>query len=205
MNSTDIYPPSDDTFTLFDAVFQDLTGNERFVVELCIGSGYILKSLINKWSPEKQCYFLGLDISSHACQYALTECTSVTSKSTHVDIVQSDLLNCFNLISKVDAVICNPPYVVTSHEELVNASSDNISRSWAGGDNGREVILRIIDAVIPILTPESGRFYLLIVSENDPDFLINQIASRSDIRSCAIILSRKMMEHYFILRICRKL
>lgn len=59
----------------------------------------------------------------------------------------------------------NPPYVPTPPDELLG---DGISRSWAGGDRGREVLDRLLPHVGELLAP-NGRLYLVLLSANDPD------------------------------------
>ena len=60
-----------------------------------------------------------------------------------MDIVVSDLGTCF-MSQKIDVIIFNPPYVPTPPEEV---GSHGIEASWAGGDDGREVI----DKFIPVM------------------------------------------------------
>lgn len=46
-----------------------------------------------------------------------------------------------NLQREFDVIIFNPPYVVTSEEELSEAQSKmSIEASWAGGEHGISVL-----------------------------------------------------------------
>ena len=68
-----------------------------------------------------------------------------------------------DLTSSVDYLIFNPPYVVTSKEELQEAQlSAGISAAWAGGENGVEVLKELIPRVKKLLKPH-GVFYLLLI------------------------------------------
>ncbi len=83
------------------------------------------------------------------------------------------------LRNKVDILIFNPPYVVTTTEELRAVSdtinnphsptSNPINASWAGGIDGREVLDRWIDSnQIDELLSSNGLFYLVAIKQNKP-------------------------------------
>jgi len=66
-----------------------------------------------------------------------------------------------------DIIIFNPPYVVTSEEELKDAQDKKgIEASWAGGKDGIEVLQKVIPHIINALNPNNGIFYLLLIEEN---------------------------------------
>lgn len=55
-------------------------------------------------------------------------------------MIQSDLLCGFRRDHQIDVLIFNPPYVVTSSEEV--NEGEVIARAYAGGHRGREVMDR---------------------------------------------------------------
>jgi release factor glutamine methyltransferase len=66
------------------------------------------------------------------------------------EVVQTRFLRGLHqrLAKSVDILLFNPPYVVTSSEELHKAQVDGgVEASWAGGVDGREVI----DAFLPLV------------------------------------------------------
>ena len=64
---------------------------------------------------------------------------------------------------KYDVIIFNPPYVVTSKEELDDAQEKKgIEASWAGGEDGTEVLMQVIPQIRKIMS-KNGVFYLLLI------------------------------------------
>ena len=102
------------------------------------------------------------------------------------------------LTSPVDYLIFNPPYVVTSKEELQEAQqSAGISAAWAGGENGVEVLKELIPRVKRLLKP-TGTFYLLLIQENLS--IINEF-EKHGFKSEPIIKREVMMEKQIVFKI----
>ena len=74
---------------------------------------------------------------------------------------------------KVDLLIFNPPYVPTPPEEMNRV---DIYASWAGGEDGREIIDRFLPTVEELLAP-SGVFFLVLIEDNKPDQVISILKS----------------------------
>lgn len=55
-------------------------------------------------------------------------------------MIRSDLLSCLKRDRLIDVLVFNPPYVVTSSEEITEG--EVIARAYAGGARGREVMDR---------------------------------------------------------------
>ena len=64
-----------------------------------------------------------------------------------------------------DILVFNPPYVPTPASELLG---DGISRSWAGGEKGREILDQLLPNVQHLLQPK-GIFYCVLLSSNIPN------------------------------------
>jgi release factor glutamine methyltransferase len=88
---------------------------------------------------------------------------------------------------QIDVIICNPPYVATPDEEVVDVRNNDIfiddvteqqhdpmqnkniiAAAWAGGYEGRRVIDRILPQMLQLLRPVTGMAYLVTVDDNRP-------------------------------------
>lgn len=88
--------------------------------------------------------FFTTDINSYACK--ITRETAVRNKVKSVEPINTSLVQGLlpRFKNSVDILCFNPPYVVTTHEEV---GSMGIEAAWAGGIDGREVI----DELLPLV------------------------------------------------------
>ena len=82
-------------------------------------------------------------------------------------------------------LLFNPPYVPTPPDEV---GGTGIEAAWAGGEDGREVIDRVLPVASRFLSA-SGVFYLLVVRENRPADIAAIMQERWNFR-CTTVLSR---------------
>ncbi|EDV23508.1 uncharacterized protein TRIADDRAFT_50516 [Trichoplax adhaerens] len=187
-----VYDAAEDTF-----LFMDALQNDAILPLICIevgsGSGAIISFISKILGPE--CYYMATDINPIAAN-----CTIDTAKLNEMpqcEVIITDLVSGLKdrLTGNVDVILFNPPYVVTPSKEI---SGNGIEASWAGGENGREVMDRLFTIVPQLLSP-SGLFYLVAIKENYPDEIIKTMKMVG--LSGEIILSRKAgRENLFILR-----
>ena len=80
---------------------------------------------------------------------------SLKSNQIQLESITTDLVNGLlpRLYHSIDILCFNPPYVVTTSEDL--HSSKSIEKAWAGGIDGREVI----DRVLPLVDVKYSSFY----------------------------------------------
>lgn len=201
-----VYEPAEDSFLLIDALESELPSilaqPPAIIVEIGPGSGVVITAVAMAIRSRAQC--LAVDLNSFACN-----CTRRTAHRNHssVEVVNGDLL-CALRPCSIDVLIFNPPYVLTSDDELqsdhnVNGIiNDSITKSWAGGSNGRRIIDRFLCQLDNWLTPE-GRAYLLVLKENRPDEIIVNLGLIGF--TAKRIAERKIRgEHLFVLKIERK-
>lgn len=203
-----IYEPAEDSFLLLDALEKDLQFLQknlkpRVCLEIGSGSGIIITSVAKYVSD---CLCLSTDINAFAC--SVTKRTATKNPPAQVDTVQMNLVDGIRSNS-VDLLLFNPPYVVTSDEELVSSemsggseiTSKNLVFTWAGGQNGRRVIDDLLDSLDTILSME-GVLYLLVLKENKPKEIIDIVNGKGFFGE--IFMERRIPgEYLYILKIVR--
>ncbi|KAI3997011.1 hypothetical protein MKX01_021287 [Papaver californicum] len=131
----EVYEPCDDSFALVDAFLED--------------------------SAASVSYF-ATDINPHA--------VTVTSETLKAHTVHAEVL-CDNIAAsglekrlwgKVDVMVVNPPYVPTPEDEV---GRDGIASAWAGGENGRTVIDKMLPVADKLLSSK-GWLYMVTLAAN---------------------------------------
>ena len=77
----------------------------------------------------------------------------------------------------------NPPYVPTPPEEMHTCG---LAASWAGGEKGRQIIDEFLPSV-PGFLSERGAFYLVTISQNDPQAVLEQMTSLGLVADVALV------------------
>lgn len=86
---------------------------------------------------------------------------------TKTELIRADMFSCFRKSHQFSVVIFNPPYVPTDEEEFRRACTKrDISASWAGGRNGREVTDRFLQQVTSYIC-DKGIVYLVVIDINN--------------------------------------
>lgn len=187
-----VYEPAEDSFLLIDALEKDLEylrlKNPTFCLEVGSGSGVVITAFGMAF-PNTFC--MSTDINLKAC--ALSQNTA-THNNVMLEAINMDLCGIF-LDGKFDVIIFNPPYVVTESDEC---GGTDITASWAGGINGREVTDRLLDMIPKKLAPD-GTFYLLLIEENIPQEVI-KIMSNYGYKSEVVIKRRVRNEQQLVLK-----
>lgn len=87
----------------------------------------------------------------------------------NTDMVMTDMFTALRPGTEFDVIVFNPPYVPTDEEELQRAlQSRDISASWAGGKDGRQVIDTFLSDVGDFLSRNSV-VYLVLLDANKPE------------------------------------
>ncbi|PNF28789.1 HemK methyltransferase family member 2 [Cryptotermes secundus] len=197
-----IYEPAEDSFLLIDALEQDLIFLQKMKPSVCVeigsGSGVVITAVAKALGTNSHC--IAIDINPVAC--GVTQRTAQLNH-TEVEVVTMDLMSGFHWDNRIDVLIFNPPYVVTPSEEILeNKVYGDITRAWAGGERGREVMDRLFP-MVPNLLSLYGAFYLVVISENCPDD-IKRVMDELGF-DMNIVKERKVRgEHLLVLKFVRK-
>ncbi|XP_073121456.1 uncharacterized protein [Henckelia pumila] len=189
---SEVYDPCDDSFALVDALLADranlLEQQPSICMEIGCGSGYVITSLaLLLGSDVPSAHYIATDINPHAVR--VTQET-IEAHGCHVELVITDIASGLEkrLNRLVDVLVVNPPYVPTPEEEV---GSSGITSSWAGGENGRIVIDRILPVADKILS-DKGWLYLVTLTENNPLEICLQMRRKG--YASRIILQRSTQE-----------
>lgn len=189
-----VYPPSDDSFALVDALAAEgawLAGRRPQVcLEVGCGSGYVvctLALLLESWGLRPAVF--GTDRNPEAVRCA-RETLGNHGVGHRVELVVSDLFRNVGpaLAGAVDLLVFNPPYVPTPPEEVAGGG---IYAAWAGGERGREVIDAFL-AEAPRVLSASGCVYMIAIAQNDPEEILAVMRGRGF--AGANVLTRKADE-----------
>ncbi|XP_073039622.1 uncharacterized protein [Primulina eburnea] len=188
----EVYDPCDDSFALVDALLADRTNLLEHQPSICMeigcGSGYVITSLaLLLGSDAPSAYYIATDINPHAVR--VTQET-IEAHGCHAELVITDIASGLEkrLNRLVDVLVVNPPYVPTPEEEV---GCSGITSSWAGGENGRNVIDRILPVADKILS-DKGWLYLVTLTENNPLEICLQMRRKG--YASRIILQRSTQE-----------
>jgi len=192
-----VYEPSEDSYLLIDALEADLKFLQRMKPVICLeigsGSGVVITALAMALKRYCSSHFIAIDINPDACR--TTRKTSLHN-SVDIDVIQMNLLDCLQVRRIFDIIFFNPPYVVTEYEEVLDDRL--LFKTWAGGKNGRQVMEQIF-AKIPEMLSDTGLFYLVVIKENDPEYILSAFQKLN--MSGKIVCERKIRgEHLYILR-----
>ncbi len=146
-----VYPPSEDTFLLLDAI--EVAPDESFL-EVGCGSGYIL---VNAATISYR--IIGLDCSFEAVK-------NTKQNLLHNDLYEkaevfvSDLLKAIAPDSRFDVIAFNPPYLPSDEDRT------ELDHALVGGIRGTEVTERFLQQAMQHVSPE-GRIYTMVSSLSD--------------------------------------
>ncbi|KAL6198710.1 hypothetical protein ACLB2K_028499 [Fragaria x ananassa] len=170
-----VYEPCDDSFALVDALLADqanlLQHRPKLCMELGCGSGYVITSLALILGKEG--LFIATDINPHAVR--VTQET-LEAHGVHAELINTNIASGLEkrLAGLVDVIVVNPPYVPTPEDEV---GREGIASAWAGGENGRAVIDKILPVADNLLS-EKGWLYMVTLSENNPSEICLQMREK---------------------------
>ncbi|MHA1771263.1 MAG: HemK2/MTQ2 family protein methyltransferase [Candidatus Thorarchaeota archaeon] len=140
-----VYPPSEDTFLLADAI--DLTSNDSFL-EVGCGSGYIA---INAAMITDN--VIAIDVLLEAARTTMKN--AQLNGITHLMILQSHLLSGLGPDARFSVIVFNPPYLPKDEEQ------SDIDLAVIGGTTGVELTVSFIAQAVQHLE-DGGSLYVVV-------------------------------------------
>jgi len=180
-----VYPPSEDTFLLIDAIrSEDVSGR---ALELCAGSGAVGLSIAEKLDS-----IIAVDINPAAAENTV-ENYRINGLAEKVDAVAGDL---FSPLwgRRFDLIIMNPPYLADE--------GGPTDLSWSGGEDGRRVIDRFLKEV-PEYLSGGGRAFFLQTDANGIDRSLG-IAGSCGMDGRVVRSAEFMFEQLVVIRLALK-
>ncbi|KAK2635071.1 hypothetical protein Ddye_029863 [Dipteronia dyeriana] len=174
----EVYEPCDDSFALVDALLADrsnlLEHRPTLCMEVGCGSGYVIASLalmLGEEVPGVQ--YIATD--TNRCAVEVTHET-LQAHGVHAELINTDIASGLEkrLAGLIDVMVVNPPYVPTPEDEV---GREGIASAWAGGENGR----RVIDKILPIadkLLSDRGWLYMVTLTTNNPSQICLQMREK---------------------------
>ncbi|KAF3645748.1 Transcription repressor OFP6 [Capsicum annuum] len=143
----EVYEPCDDSFALVDALVADrinLLQHQPSIFTL--GHEGVFP------------YYIATDINPHALRVTSE---TVDAHGVYAELVNIDISSGLEkrLTGLVDVMVVNPPYVPTPEDEV---GCEGITSAWAGGEDGRSVIDKILPAADNLLLNISASSLLLL-------------------------------------------
>ncbi|XVF28334.1 hypothetical protein REPUB_Repub15cG0020600 [Reevesia pubescens] len=188
----EVYEPCDDSFALVDALLSDrknlLEHKPILCTEVGCGSGYVITSLMLMLGEEaNQAQFIATDINRHAIRVTRE---TMEAHGVHAELINTDIASGLEnrLAGLVDVMVVNLPYVPTPEDEV---GCEGIASAWAGGENGRSVIDKILHVADKLLS-ELGWLYMLTLTANNPSQICRQMRKKG--YASRIILQRSTEE-----------
>ncbi|XP_058198076.1 uncharacterized protein LOC131313659 [Rhododendron vialii] len=174
----EVYEPCDDSFALVDALLADqmnlLMHNPKLCMEVGCGSGYVITSLaLVLGQGACGAYYIATDINPHAVRVTSE---TLEAHGVHAELITTDIASGLEerLAGLVDVMVVNPPYVPTPEEEV---GRDGIASAWAGGENGRCVIDKILPVADKLLS-DRGWLYMVTLTANNPSEICLQMRDK---------------------------
>ena len=174
----EVYEPCDDSFALVDALLADRKNLSEHKPTLCMevgcGSGYVITSLMLMLGEEANgAQFMATDINHHAIRVTRE---TMEAHGVHAELINTDIASGLEnrLAGSVDVMVVNPPYVPTPEDEV---GHEGIASAWAGGENGRSVIDKILPVADKLLS-QRGWLYMVTLTANNPSQICRQMRKK---------------------------
>jgi release factor glutamine methyltransferase len=147
------------------------------IIDVCCGSGNLGIAIAN-YNPD--CTVYATDISQEAVDLT-KENINMLNLNEQMHARQGDLLSAFetnDFFEKVDLIICNPPYILSSKVQKMNSEivSNEPVLAFDGGMLGIKIIQKLLAEAPRFLTPDGWLIFEVGAGQGN---FIAQLCERS--------------------------
>lgn len=157
-----VYPPSEDSFLLLDALKSDCSPRKKFL-EIGVGTG-----IVSVFCAKKGAWVFGVDIKKEAVECALK---NAYLNDVEIDVRRGNLFDPFRF-EKFDLIAFNPPYLPSDDLDRFLSESDKLD--LIGGETGVEASIMFVKE-LPSHLEEKGKAFLVVSSLSNLDRLFEEI------------------------------
>ena len=203
-NDESVYEPAEDSYLMLDALESELDYHDNVEVCLEIGCGSGILSAGIASVLKNSCFYIAVDVNEEACKATKANFILNDLHKVPHEVIKTDCISGLadRLKGKVDLLICNPPYVATSENEAQNA--EGVQLAWAGGNKGRNLTDKVIEALPNLLNEQNGVCLMIVEQCNDIQAVKDDINAKENL-SAEEVLRRKMgRELLAVLKIVKK-
>ena len=126
-----VYEPAEDTFLAADNM---IVNEDDIVLDMGTGCG-----ILAVFAAQKAKKVVAVDVNPYALRCARKN-AEINKLADKIDILEGDLFQPVRKTEKFSLIIFNAPYLPSTPKE----EKSWLSKSWAGGSTGRQVIDRFI-------------------------------------------------------------
>jgi release factor glutamine methyltransferase len=144
------------------------TNGKIKVIDVCCGSGNLGLAIA---SYNRECELYATDLSPEAVELTLDN-INFLKLNDRIIVKQGDLLSAFesnDYYNKIDLIVCNPPYILSSKVEKMDAeiSSNEPVLAFDGGMLGIKIIQKLISEAPKFLTPAGWMVFEVGVGQGE--------------------------------------
>lgn len=154
---------------------------------------------------------VGTDLNPWACEATIK--TAKQNGISNISVLKTSIANGLRRGDKwglFDVIFYNPPYVPTpepftlSKMTNIKSGEDLLEAAWAGGQDGRYWIDRVLPQIDGLLSP-NGLFYMIALDANKPHEIMNVARIEWNLASEIVIKRRAGIENLVVIKFWRSI
>ncbi|RKP35694.1 hypothetical protein BJ085DRAFT_42878 [Dimargaris cristalligena] len=201
-----VYEPAEDSFLLLDALeleapFLNDQLQPRWCLEVGAGSGivstFLAGQVLGSRAVDFGTCFVVTDLNPRALPVTQATWARNGLALHRLHCIQTDFIRGWRPAAQgFDVLVFNPPYVVTSPEEVGSQPRGR------GGIDGRQVIDQFLP-IVPTILSDRGVFYLVLIEQNRPQEIISIMRDQYGLLGSIVAQRKAGIEYLYIVKFSR--